>query len=217
MLTPQPLENIENLLTRLIEAPWRGADVPHYLRARFHGYLRLEEYDETQTPIWVYRVFDFTGSSPPGQLDAVVQYPGIKKNSISTYHYCGFVAANKTMILVGTNLREPERPVIQVLPADVHGRPMSGLAFFHNALGHDLVAPSMMSADELIEHLPVGPVRDVKAIAELDKIWERSRKPWQLWVPQSEGAPPRATGIPTLERDGRRSAAPPEGNTGEQG
>jgi hypothetical protein len=175
-------EIIGDMVTKVLKAPWRSAEVPNYLCTEFHGYLRAE--DENGTPIWIYRKFDFTASSTPGQLETTVTYKGVLGQE-SAYRYVGFVADRKTIVLVGQNLKSAEAPVIQVFPAEVHsGWPLAGLAFFHNAFRHDLVSSTMLSKRELTEHIyEQGPIRDKETNQKLDQKWKSAVSPWQLWMP----------------------------------
>ncbi len=137
-------------------------------RRCYHGYLRSQS---DGSPVWRYRIFDFTRAHTPGHLHALVDVP-LPGGAAQVFVYSGYVCDDH-LLLIGHPKSGAEPPVIHVFPhgCAIEGSTIVGLAFVRCFDGVQLVAPTILSTVPLTGQSSPGPVSAASAAALL-KIWD---------------------------------------------
>lgn len=172
IFSPAPLEGVLAMINELLLVPWRSKEeelAP--FRKKFFGYLyTLRE----GKPVWIYRDFDFGNLELPGYLHAAIQYPTINNKTVR-YKYYGFPVQSR-LLLIGRNAQLGNEPaVVQVIPNCGQSGIYAGLAFFETVSGEQIIAPTLLSTDQLVEAPQVGTLSDEYGLI-LSEVWNSNFK-----------------------------------------
>lgn len=172
VFSPAPFEGVLRMINELLVVPWRSKEedlMP--LRKKFYGYLLTVRDGKS---IWIYRDFDFGNLELPGYLHAAFQYKTSAGRTMK-YKYYGFPVQSR-LLLIGRNVDTSTEPaVIQVVPHCGQSGIYAGLAFFEIVAGAQIVSPTMISVERLVDSEVFGDLDEDQSSA-LNALWNTNFK-----------------------------------------
>ncbi|QEI12892.1 hypothetical protein [Cellvibrio japonicus] len=173
VFSPTPFEGVLRMINELLLIPWRSKEeelIP--FRRRFFGYLYTTRDGVGK---WIYRDFDFGNAELPGYLHATIQYP-LNVNTTAKYQYYGFPVKNR-LILIGVNSHLKNEPaVVQIIPKYGQSGIYAGLAILETISGENIITPTLLSAEKLVDINNYGVINDAEAESHLNRLWKREFK-----------------------------------------
>lgn len=192
VFSPAPFEGVLRMINELLVVPWRSKEedlMP--LRKKFYGYLLTVRDGKS---IWVYRDFDFGNLELPGYLHAAFQYKTSAGRTMK-YKYYGFPVQSR-LLLIGRNVDTSNEPaVIQVVPHCGQSGIYAGLAFFEVLSGAQIVSPTIIAAERLVDSEVFGEL-DENQSAALNTLWNTNFKSSFFLPPGSEHLLPGSAVVP---------------------